>query len=172
MGKNIQCTLNTKSLREAINELEKYADSLMKKNDLFVKRLAEIGIPVVDEQIASAHGDSDKTHYTYIKLQNFQSHSRATLIAEGQDLLFIEFGAGVHYNGAAGTSPHPKGEELGYTIGSYGKGQGKNQYWYYVDETGVKHRSYGTQATFPMYSAWMEMKSRMIEIAKEVFGNG
>lgn len=40
-------------------------------------------------------------------------------------MLFIEFGAGIHYNGSAGSSPHPKGNEFGYTIGSYGKGLGK-----------------------------------------------
>ena len=29
-----------------------------------------------------------------------------------------------------GTSPHPKGEEFGYTIGSYGKGQGSKDFWF------------------------------------------
>ena len=172
MGKAIKCVLNASSLRQAVSDLNRYADGLMNKNELFAKRLSELGIPVIDDHIQMAQGDSDKTHYTYIKLQRFQDYSRATLITEGKDLLFIEFGTGVTYNGAAGASPHPKGEELGYTIGSYGKGQGKNPYWYYIDESGVKHRSYGTQATFPMYAAWMEMKENVKRIAREVFGNG
>ena len=40
------------------------------------------------------------------------------VVAHGDEVTFIEFGAGVYYNGAVGTSPHPKAGNL--TIGSYG----------------------------------------------------
>ena len=36
-----------------------------------------------------------------------------------------EFGSGVYHNGSVGTSPNPYGDDLGLTIGSYGKGHGK-----------------------------------------------
>lgn len=161
---------DSKSLQSAIKQIQQYRDDLLRKCDLFVRRLAEVGIPVIDQNISAAAGDSDKGHNTYIKLNSFGSYSQATLVCEGKDLLFIEFGAGVHYNGAAGSSPHPKGEEMGYTIGSYGKGQGKNDFWFYYADTGEAVMSHGTQATMPMYKAGVEMRRQILTIAKEVFG--
>ena len=95
----------------------------------------------------------------------------ATLIVSGKDLLFIEFGAGVHYNGAVGSSPHPLGASKGYTIGSYGKGNGSKDAWYYYSDTGEVVKSHGTQATMPVYKAGVEMRQQMLKIAKEVFSS-
>ena len=170
--KKISIRLSNDSINDAIKELQMYKQSLISKNDLFVQRLAEVGIPVIDANIAAAQGDSDKSHNTYIKLNSFGSYSRAVLVVEGTDLAFIEFGSGIHYNTPAGTSPHPKGQELGYTIGSYGKGLGANDYWYYQAETGETVRSYGTESTMPVYKASVEIRQKIREIAKEVFGGG
>lgn len=168
--KTISMTLSERSISEAIKQLEEYRDSFIKKNDEFVRKLAEVGIPVINERIAEAAGDSDKNHNTYIHMNSFDDYSEAVLVCEGRGLLWIEFGAGVHYNGAAGTSPHPKGQELGYTIGSYGKGQGAKDFWYYYADTGEAVRSYGTEATMPVYSASVKIRDEVLSIAKEVFG--
>lgn len=167
----ISCTLTEKSLKQAINQLKQYQKEFEDKNEVFVRRLAELGIPIVDENILSARGDSDKSHNTYIKISSLKGYSEAQLVVEGKDILFIEFGAGIHYNVPEGGSPHPKGEEFGYTIGSYGKGHGAEDSWYYIDDTGVGHRSHGTQATMPMYKASVEMRQKVRKIAKEVFGD-
>ena len=159
-----------KSLDNAIKQIQEYQRTLNDKCEMFVRRLAEVGIPIIDQNIASAAGDSDKSHYTYIKINSFGSYAQAQLIAEGKDLLFIEFGAGIHYNGAAGSSPHPLGQEMGYTIGSYGKGQGKNDFWFYYADGGESVMSHGTQATMPVYKAGVEMRRQILKIAKEVFG--
>lgn len=171
MGKRtISFGLSRDSVQRAIKELEEYKQSIIDKNALFVQRLAEIGIPVIDQNISAASGDSDKSHNTYIKVNSYQDYSQATLVTEGRDLFFIEFGSGIHYNGAAGSSPHPKGTELGYTIGSYGKGLGKNDYWYYQADTGESVKSYGTESTMPVYKASVDIQNRIVDIAKEVFG--
>lgn len=172
MPKTIKIALSKSSVDDAIEELKRYKQGIIDKNELFVRRLYELGMQVIDERIAAAEGDSDKRHYTSVRIRQFQGHYEAILTVEGRDILFIEFGAGIHYNTPAGTSPHPEGKEYGYTIGSYGKGLGKNDSWFYNDETGAKRRSYGTKATMPVYTAWVEMKNQMIQIAKEVFRNG
>ena len=159
-----------KSLDNAIKQIQEYKERLSNKCEMFVHRLAEVGIPIIDQNIALAAGDSDKGHNTYIKINSFGSYSQARLIVEGKDLLFIEFGAGVHYNGNLGGSPHPKGKEMGYTIGSYGKGQGKNDFWFYYADSGEAVMSHGTQATMPVYKAGEEMRRQVLNIAKEVFG--
>lgn len=171
MSKNIKIHLNSASIQNAIKQLEDYKKSLRNKNELFVQRLTELGIPIIDSNIAMAQGDSDKNHNTYIKINSYGDYAQATLVCEGADLLFIEFGAGVHYNGSAGSSPHPKGEEFGYAIGSYGKGQGKNDSWVYMADSGEWVRSYGTQATMPMYKASVEIIQNIRRIAKEVFSS-
>ena len=159
-----------KSLDNAIKQIQEYKRTLNDKCEMFVRRLAEVGIPIIDQNIASAAGDSDKGHNTYIKINSFGSYSQAQLIVEGKDLLFIEFGAGVHYNGNLGGSPHPKGKEMGYTIGSYGKGQGKNDFWFYYADSGEAVMSHGTHATMPVYKAGVEIRRQMLKIAREVFG--
>lgn len=169
MAKTIKMNLSAGSIQNAVKELERYKQSLISKNDLFVQRLAEVGIPVINANIAAAQGDSDKSHNTYIKLNSFGSYSRAELVVESSSILYIEFGAGAHYNTPAGTSPHPKGQELGYTIGSYGKGHGAEDYWYYQAETGESVRSYGTESTMPVYKASIEIRQKIRQIAKEVF---
>ena len=170
-NKTIKMELSHKSIQDTIKQLRAYQKSLVSKNEEFVRRLAELGIPVIDENIALAQGDSDKSHNTYIRINNFSGYSQATLICEGVDLLFIEFGAGIHYNTPAGTSPHPKGQMLGYTIGSYGDGNGKNDSWVYYADSGEWVRSYGTEATMPVYKASVEIIQNIRKIVKEVFGS-
>ena len=109
--KKIKINLSVSSIRNAQKELERYRQALKSKNVEFVQKLAEIGIPIVNENVDAAQGDSDKTHNTYIKINSFQDYAQATLVCEGSDILFIEFGAGVHYNTSPGTSPNPKGAE-------------------------------------------------------------
>ena len=161
---------DSRGLDKAIQQIRQYQNSLNDKCAEFVRRLAEVGIPVIDENIAAAQGDSDKGHNTYIKINSFGSYSQAELIVESNSILWIEFGAGVHFNGHLGSSPHPKGNELGYTIGSYGKGQGKNDFWFYYAGSGEAVMSHGTGSTMPVYKAGLEIKKQVLKIAKEVFG--
>ena len=155
---------------KAIQQIRQYQNILNDKCAEFVQRLAEVGIPVINENIASAAGDSDKGHNTYIKINSFGSYSQAELIVESKSILWIEFGAGVHFNGHLGSSPHPNGTELGYTIGSYGKGQGKNDFWFYYADSGEAVMSHGTESTMPVYKAGLEIKRQILKIAREVFG--
>ena len=155
-GRVIKCNLSQKSIGNAIKELKAYQNSLRDKNEVFLKRLCELGIPVIDENIMLAQGDSDKNHNNYIKINRFGNYAQATLVCEGSGILFIEFGAGIHYNTPAGTSPHPKGK-------------GKNESWVYVADSGEWVRSYGTEATMPVYKASVEIMQNIRRIAKEVF---
>ena len=70
MGKTIKCTLSQKSIQKAIDEIKNYQKSLRNKNEIFIKRLCELGIPVINQNILAAQGDSDKNHNTYIKINS------------------------------------------------------------------------------------------------------
>lgn len=177
--KTLKADLSISSIRNLQKELEKYKDSLTYKCELLVKRLAEAGIPVIDENMAKAaftvdekgmQSGADPQHYTHVKINTFGNYARADLIVEGAELLFIEFGAGVYYNGSAGSSPHPKGEEFGYVIGSYGKGHGVQKVWGYYADSGELILTHGVEATMPVYKASLEIAENVVKIAKQVFG--
>lgn len=91
------------------------------------------------------------------------------IIANGEDAIWVEFGAGVYHNGSAGGSPHPKGSSLGFTIGGYGKGMGKKSVWGYYED-GDLRLTHGTPAVMPMYNAVKTVCDNISAIAREVFG--
>lgn len=93
------------------------------------------------------------------------------IIADGKDAVFMEFGAGVYYNGAVGGSPNPWGSGLGFTIGSYGKGNGRKNVWAYTDGDGQIHLTHGTPASMPLYKAVQSVSQDIVQIAREVFAN-
>ena len=163
MAKKIKVYLSTRSIDDAVRELKSYDNHLADKTYLFVKRLAEVGFSVVRTNL-------DTENNTYIKLSSFENVTKGTLIVEGAEVLFFEFGAGITYNGAAGTSPHPKGEELGYTIGYYGKGKGAQKTWAYYADTGELVITSGTPAQMPVYKASLAMRDQIRVVAREVFG--
>ena len=170
MPRTIRMRLDESSIMDAIEQIEEYKRLLVGKTREFVDRLVQIGIQVVDANMNTA-GDSSPEHTNIVRIGMNGDTVKATLTVQGHDLLFIEFGAGIHYNGEAGTSPNPKGVEMGYVIGSYGHGQGQNDYWHYRDRASGRWRtSHGTQASMPMYKADMEIQQRFIAIAQEVFG--
>jgi hypothetical protein len=92
----------------------------------------------------------------------------SVVIADGEDAVWVEFGAGVHHNGSAGSSPHPSGAELGFTIGGYGKGRGKRETWGYYED-GELRLTHGTPATMPMYRAVKTVCDELTNITREVF---
>jgi len=168
--KKISIDLSVSSIEEAIREIEEYKNSLVYKTAKFVERLADIGIPVIDANMYT-EGDSNPEHNVYVRMRSFGAYSEAVLVLQGKDILFIEFGAGVHYNGAVGMSPHPKGQDMEYTIGSYGQGKGANDSWvYFSEDEGRFKTSHGTKASMPMYKAGVEIRRQVLQIAREVFG--
>lgn len=176
--KILKADLSVSSINNLKKQLQDYQKDLIRKCELFVKKLAEAGIPVIDENMAKAaftvddkgiQSGANPEHNIQIKINSFGDYVRADLIVEGKELHYIEFGAGVYYNGEAGTSPHPKGEEFGYVIGSYGKGHGVQKIWGYYSDSGELVLTHGVEATMPVYKASLEIADNVVKIAKQVF---
>ena len=168
MAKKISMTLSRSSINNAINELKAYKKELINKNDIFVRRLVELGLNVVNMKVQQSLGDSDDaTSKAYV--DSLGKLVKAEIHLTGSDVLFIEFGAGIYYNTPG---QHPLEDEFGYGVGTYpGQTHAFDDYWFYTDEQGNTGQiSYGTQATMPMYSASIEMYQQVVQIAREVFG--
>ena len=173
MGKKvISFSLDPDSISKAIRELEQYKQDFQKKVDTYRKRIAEeiavnaslnFGSAVIDDRIRGGSRRPDVT------VSVSEKGEISVVVADGEDAIWCEFGAGVYHNGSAGSSPHPYGNELGFTIGSYGKGYGKRTAWGYYDD-GELVITRGTPASMPMYNAAQEVTKKAIEIAREVWG--
>lgn len=173
MGKTkISIRLSETSIDNALNDLREYKADFIRKTKIF------------KERIASELAHEAETGFNGAVLEDFTDGSQVmgnvdvsvdtrgditVVVANGEDAVWIEFGAGVYHNGSPGTSPHPKGTELGLTIGSYGKGYGKKKAWGYFDGAELKV-THGTPASMPMAKAVTNICNDIVTIAREVFG--
>lgn len=180
MGKRVlKAELSVKSIENLKKELLNYKnDELPNLLVKFTEELLKIGIQVVDERMNNASYKFDKdnimsgadpSHNTFVRISKFGSNVKATLVVTGRELLFIEFGAGVSFNTEKGSSPHEKGEEFGFTIGSYGKGYGSRKVWGYYNDNGDLVLTRGVKAEMPMYYADIAMIQSVVEVARRVF---
>lgn len=168
---NIDLVLSPEGIDKAIKKLEWYKSNLRVMQQRFVDRLLQSGYRVVNRDKGKATGDSDTSFVPTVSIKRVSDNAvRGTLSISGKDVLFVEFGAGVHYNGALGSSPNPKGLEFGYFIGSYPNQQYAGEdYWFYKNENGERVMSHGTKAAMPMYNASQDIRGHFASIAREVF---
>lgn len=175
MGKRIKLTLSPDSIRNAIKEVEKYRDDVGEKVDLVRKRVAEILENMVKEGFNGPLYDDvlwegKKVPDVEVKVEHGDKIS--VVMAIGPEAVFVEFGAGVYYNGGVGSFPHPNTPPGIVAIGTYGHGYGAREVWGYYDESGELKLTHGTPASMPMYFAAKTIAEEIPKIAKEVFGGG
>lgn len=168
----ITMRLSAESIEEAIKKIDEYKQSLNVKATRLAELIAErvawsasmgFSTSVADDIIGGAQVGSSVA----VSVEN--DGRTQIVMASGADAVFIEFGAGVYNNGAAGSSPHPKGAELGFLIGEYGKGYGRRNVWAFKGEGGETILTHGTPAAMPMYNGLQEILPIITDLAREVF---
>lgn len=169
MGKVIKFNLDSRDIERAIKELREYRRELNAKLEKFIALLLQDGITVARTQLMSTVGDSVQGIIGF-GVDNDGEIISATVSLEGEDALFIEFGAGIAYNTGR---QHPLADEFGYGVGTYPSKKPPNKamnpgYWYYR-ENGELVRSIGTQASMPVFTAAENMRNNLIKRALEVF---
>lgn len=167
----IDISPSEKSINSALEKIKQYKQDFLGKVERFRELVAKEVQAEAQKRfneaiVADIIGDPIKASVDVTV--NHDGGNITTVIANGEDAVWVEFGAGVYHNGSVGTSPHPEGSNLGMTIGSYGKGNGKKQTWGYWegDELVLTH---GAPAVMPMYNALKDVAGRIDEIAREVF---
>ena len=173
MGRTvISFSLDEQGINRAINEVERYRKVFLDKVERYRQRVADEIANIASLKYASAtmeHTVKGATRKPNVSVSVSELGNISVVVAEGEDAIWCEFGAGVYYNGSVGSSPNPYGKDLGFTIGSYGKGYGKGKAWGYYDDKGELVITRGTPATMPMYNAAKEVTKQAIKIAREVF---
>ena len=151
-----------KSITEALNQLKAYKKDFLAKEELFVKRLAEIGVSVASTGFALADYDGIND----VQVVMTQSGSKATVIAYGETVGFIEFGTGIR---------NPEWDSSGMEYippkhGTYGKRHGaRPNGWYFKPGEGAAQHTYGNPPAEAMRTARDVMIERVIQIAREVW---
>lgn len=172
-AKIIRCELTEKSIDNAIKEVYRYklhlSEKLMELQDRVGDKLAQLA------QQGFNHGTAEETTDggsipANVTLSVSKDGDTTIVYAEGDDAVWCEFGAGVYYNGSVGSSPHPKGAELGFAIGTYGQGKGARKAWCFYKD-GELHWTHGVPASMPMYKACESVIDDIANIAREVFAS-
>lgn len=171
--------VNFGNVGEALKQVEEFKKRFLEKQKRFLERLAEIGVSEAEARFSTAQYDG--TNDVQVSKPEWVSENKIIVKATGRSVLFIEFGAGVHYS----ADPHPKASEFGYERGGYGQGRGKHDSWYYKGEPGTNGQvpkkeklaekglvyTHGNPANRCMWEAGKKIRSQILKIAQEVFGN-
>lgn len=160
-----------------MRRLDEQKRRLEEKTSELVKRLADYGVEIADISFGSAQYDG--VNDVKVDFEEYDEFTRA-VVATGNAVLFIEFGAGATYGYG-----HP--EPQGYGPGTYpGKGQGLNHYWFYTGQpgtaggalatdpkTGYEHPNttitHGNPPSASMHNARKQIEEDFTRIAQEVF---
>ena len=181
--------LNARSVDDAIKKIEEYQkdldDKLRRFRQLIAERIrwsAESGFSSAITSDIFMGGTPPPNNVT---VTVDERDDMTVVIANGEQAVFIEFGAGVYYNGGKGmigSSPHQWGAENQFTIGTYGKGYGSKNAWALpkemwqetaLDKDGntklVPMLTRGTPAAMPMFHGVEEAERVIGDLAREVF---
>ena len=163
------------SIDAAVREIKAYSQWVQRKTDELRERIAYFIAKDASAVFNTAVAEDDMregiiTGSVEVSVEP-QGDNTTVIIASGKDAVFMEFGAGVYYNGAVGSSPNPWGTGLGFTIGSYGKGNGRKEVWAYDGGDGQIHLTHGTPASMPLYRAVQSVSRDIVKIAREVFAS-
>lgn len=166
-----------------IKKLKAYPKNLEEKNRVFLQRLAQIGIDTATLKFSQAQYDGHND-VEVAQTPHWEGDNTLYVRASGEAILFIEFGTGVHY------VDYPADAKIQYERGTYGQGKGSNSKgWAYYGDMGenptppsrvlretkdgrtvIKTR--GNPPARAMYDAAKEMRSKIREIAREVYSGG
>lgn len=161
--KTISMSLGGSSISAALQELTSYQAWVRQKANELTERLAAIGAYEATVRFSRAQYDGEKQ--AAVSVEPITNGWK--IVASGDSVFFIEFGAGVYFNGS---EPYPEPRPAGVSrIGEYGQGKGKQNTWGYYDSGGNLVLTHGNPAAMPMYHAERTMEQEIKRIAKEVF---
>ena len=174
------------SVDAAVQELRDYSKRVQRKADELRDRVAQFIVnqaapvfasAIADDTFKVINGKGDKATPegaviggVDVKVESRGDHT-TLVIANGEDAVFMEFGAGVYHNGSVGSSPNPWGADLGFTIGSYGKGNGRKTVWGFRSSDGKIHLTHGVPASMPLFRTVTSVSENIVSIAREVFNS-
>ena len=160
--KKIVVLLSESGIQKIQDELTVYRKWQEEKARELAERLAALGATVASIRFSRAVYTGKKdVEVTVEELPNGYK-----VKADGESVLFIEFGSGVTYGYG-----HPEAGEFGMGPGTYPNGKGHwddPKGWYLPKSAGGGH-TFGNPPAMPMYEARKAIEQELPRIVKEVF---
>lgn len=160
--KKIVVPLSESGIQKIQDELMVYRKWQEEKARELAERLAALGTTVASIRFSRAVYTGKKdVEVTVEALPNGYK-----VKADGESVLFIEFGSGVTYGYG-----HPEAGEFGMGPGTYPDGKGHwddPKGWYLPKSAGGGH-TFGNPPAMPMYEARKAIEQELPRIVKEVF---
>lgn len=178
MGKKIELNLfSDKSIQNAIKALRDYENSLTYKCRLLAEKLAEKGVEVARIEATSLDaiftGDLMRSiHAEHVG--NIKGGGIWAVVADDESAVFVEFGTLGSIGGKKEYPyPLPEGVQWNYGSGSNIIQLKSGQYgWFYKGDDGKVYWCEGMDSRPFMYLTGIELEKDVVQVAREVFGNG
>lgn len=162
MKKTKTIQLNADSIGDFINYLKDKKKWLEKKRDEICEKLANIGLEKARVKFSQAKYDG--INDTVVQLKKIKNGY--VVRAKGENVLFIEFGAGITYGYG-----HPDVQKYGPGTYPNGKGHWNDPKGWYVPKSKGGYHTFGNPPNAPMYNTMKELEEDVLKIVKEVLGN-
>lgn len=164
--------MSPRSVDAAVSKINAYIRKLQRLAEELPKALAGFGVTRAEIRYSNAVGNiflSGSWETPFIDVHAEPIDGGWAVVANGEQVCFVEFGAGVYYNGDDSyLGERPEGI---VGIGEYGEGKGKRPFWVYVDDDGEKHYTQGTPANNTLFFTAQEMRSVIEEAARKILNN-
>lgn len=175
--------LSVISVEHAIDDLSRFIDKIERLEAELPKALAEYGVTIAQMRYdyaaydVFAHSGTDpyespmQADHPDIEVTMESDGNTATVIARGEKVLFIEFGAGVYFEKRTGGYQGVRPDDID-PIGGYGHGLGNRDVWGFTDkDTGEHHVTHGTPASNAMYFTTQDVIEQIEEVARRILNN-
>ena len=161
------------SIKKAVIELKATKREWERKANLCTEMIAAQLADMIQANLDAIPYTDDvinvKTHQYERKSTPFSVTAQENMVyVGGEEVVFVEFGAGYTHN--SNGSENKLAEEFAKTgletdIGSYGKGQGLQPYWFFAHNLISK----GTPMYMPIYRAIIAIKPEVPTLVRQVF---
>jgi len=164
MSKVISLTLDSASIDAAIAELKSYNAWVKTKAEELARRLADMGAVNVSLGYSRAVYTGLNDISVTVEQRGVNSYA---IVANGEAVLFVEFGAGVTY-GYGHPEPSVEGVPMGPGTYPNGKGHWDDPRGWWIP--GGEH-TYGNPPSMTMYLTAKDLRNQLESIAQEVFSS-
>lgn len=171
--RTINVSLNDDSLSAAIRIVEGYKKEMLQKAGEVVDAVAKDVDTEARRELTKHVWSGETINSLTTERKSDTAYTRSANVKVGGAAVWLEFGTGVVANGCAvGEFVHPMpGVYFKMNgIGTYGKGHGADPNgWYWEDEFGEYHHTFGIPATMFMWNAAQLAKRNIPSTARRVF---
>ena len=169
--------LSGNSFRETAEKIREYRDRINLWVETFCYELTKEGEMVIRSVLLEHVYSGETIESVEIISESGDGYCTARIRVTSDAIMFIEFGSGL----LGALSEHPTGL---YGAGTFGQAKRQNpeyenwenpEGWTYIGDDGKLHKSFGMEASMPMYRGAAAMKMRLVDVAMNVsarvFGN-